>query len=76
MQHSNLADDSDSWLSTAAAASSAPNSNLNRDLFNDLVQIVPLVQSLIDSKATRSSFTRRGSIIYTKTPARESLFKK
>ncbi|XP_045817490.1 protein MICROTUBULE BINDING PROTEIN 2C-like [Trifolium pratense] len=75
MQHSNLADDSDSWLSTAAA-SSAPNSNLNRDLFNDLVQIVPLVQSLIDSKATRSSFTRRGSIIYTKTPARESLFKK
>ncbi|KAK2393113.1 hypothetical protein P8452_15187 [Trifolium repens] len=76
MQHSNLGDDSDSWLSTAAA-SSAPNSNLNRDLFNDLVQIVPLVQSLIDSKATtRSSFTRRGSIIYTKTPARESFFKK
>ncbi|WJX21927.1 hypothetical protein P8452_11291 [Trifolium repens] len=75
MQHSNLGDDSDSWLSTAAA-SSAPNSNLNRDLFNDLVQIVPLVQSLIDSKATRSSFTRRGSIIYTKTPARESSFKK
>ncbi|CAJ2664681.1 unnamed protein product [Trifolium pratense] len=68
--------DSDSWLSSSTTAvASAPNSNLNRDLFNDLVEIVPLVQSLIDRKPSRS-FTRRGSMIYTKAPARESLVKK
>ncbi|KAK9278122.1 hypothetical protein L1049_027680 [Liquidambar formosana] len=49
--------------------------NVDRVLFKDLVEIVPLVQSLIDRKAS-SSFTRRGSMIYTKTPARESLSKK
>lgn len=61
--------------SSTNAVSSAPNSNLNRDLFNDLVEIVPLVESLMDRKASRS-FTRRGSMIYTKAPARESLYKK
>ncbi|XP_021731038.1 interaptin-like [Chenopodium quinoa] len=45
--------------------------NLDRVLYNDLVEIVPLVQSLIDRNAT-SSFTRRGSMIYTKTPSRDS----
>uniref|UniRef100_A0A7N2MQT0 Uncharacterized protein n=1 Tax=Quercus lobata TaxID=97700 RepID=A0A7N2MQT0_QUELO len=50
-------------------------SNVDRVLFKDLVEIVPLVQSLIDRKAS-SSFTRRGSMIYTKTPSRESLSKK
>ncbi|XP_027332745.1 protein MICROTUBULE BINDING PROTEIN 2C isoform X2 [Abrus precatorius] len=74
--------DPDSWLSAqdhsvsslanASATASAPNANLDRVLFNDLVEIVPLVQSLIDRKASRS-FTRRGSMIYTKTPTRESL---
>ncbi|CAL1389555.1 unnamed protein product [Linum trigynum] len=62
----------------AAAASTSNgggNGNLHRVLFNDLVEIVPLVQSLIDRKAS-SSFTRRGSIVYTKTPSRESLSKK
>lgn len=54
--------------------SAAPASNLDRNLFNDLVEIVPLVQSLIDRKA-KTSFTRRGSVIYTKTPARESISK-
>lgn len=49
----------------------ASNGNVDRVLFNDLVEIVPLVQSLIDRKAS-SSFTRRGSIVYTKTPSRES----
>ncbi|KAK7292148.1 hypothetical protein RIF29_07875 [Crotalaria pallida] len=58
-----------------SSASTAPNSNLDRDLFKDLVEIVPLVQSLIDRKASRS-FTRRGSMIYTKTPTRESLNKR
>nr|XP_043640201.1 protein MICROTUBULE BINDING PROTEIN 2C [Erigeron canadensis] len=50
--------------STAAAA----GSNVDRVLYNDLVQIVPLVQSLIDPKVN-SSYTRRGSMIYTKTPS-------
>ncbi|MED6208977.1 hypothetical protein PIB30_050147 [Stylosanthes scabra] len=59
----------------AAAAASGGGGNLDRVLFNDLVEIVPLVQSLIDRKA-RSSFTRRGSIIYTKMPTRETLSKK
>ncbi|KAK6925158.1 hypothetical protein RJ641_009484 [Dillenia turbinata] len=54
---------------------SAINSNVDRVLFNDLVEIVPLVQSLIDRKAN-SSYTRRGSIAYTKTPARELNSKK
>ncbi|KAK7330263.1 hypothetical protein VNO77_24452 [Canavalia gladiata] len=80
--------DPNSWLSAqdhsvsslataaaAAAAASAPNANLDRVLFNDLVEIVPLVQSLIDRKASRS-FPRRGSMIYTKTPTRESLSKR
>ncbi|KAA8541080.1 hypothetical protein F0562_025043 [Nyssa sinensis] len=49
--------------------------NVDRVLFKDLVEIVPLVQSLIDRKAN-TSFTRRGSMIYTKTPSKESLFKK
>ncbi|KAK2411456.1 protein MICROTUBULE BINDING PROTEIN 2C [Trifolium repens] len=76
LQNSSNFGDSDSWLSSSSTAvASAPNSNLNRDLFNDLVEIVPLVQSLIDRKASRS-FTRRGSMIYTKAPARESLVKK
>ncbi|KNA03439.1 hypothetical protein SOVF_209180 [Spinacia oleracea] len=49
---------------------SGPN-DVDRVLYNDLVEIVPLVQSLIDRNAT-SSFTRRGSMIYTKTPSRDS----
>ncbi|EXB89111.1 hypothetical protein L484_016671 [Morus notabilis] len=49
--------------------------NVDRDLFKDLVEIVPLVQSLIDRKAS-SSFTRRGSVIYTKTPSRESQYRR
>ncbi|KAJ7956514.1 Movement protein binding protein 2C [Quillaja saponaria] len=58
-----------------SATASGTNGNLDRDLFKDLVEIVPLVQSLIDRKAS-SSFTRRGSLICTKTPSRESLSKK
>ncbi|KAK7304221.1 hypothetical protein RJT34_15348 [Clitoria ternatea] len=47
----------------------------SRLLFKDLVQILPLVQSFIDRKAS-SSFTRQGSIMYTKKPSRESLSKR
>ncbi|KAK3012728.1 hypothetical protein RJ639_009561 [Escallonia herrerae] len=60
---------------SAAAAAGGAAGNVDRVLFNDLVEIVPLVQSLIDRKAN-TSFTRRGSIAYTKTPSRESLLKK
>ncbi|CAO2826882.1 unnamed protein product [Amaranthus hypochondriacus] len=49
---------------------SLPN-DMDRGLYKDLVEIVPLVQSLID-RNSNSSFTRRGSMIYTKTPSRDS----
>ncbi|KAH6828266.1 hypothetical protein C2S53_014204 [Perilla frutescens var. hirtella] len=83
---SGFGSDAKSWLSgddlsrtlsslTAAAATANAAGTVDRVLFNDLVEMVPLVQSLIDRKAN-SSFTRRGSMIYTKTPSRESLYKK
>ncbi|KAL5751441.1 hypothetical protein ACOSP7_026044 [Xanthoceras sorbifolium] len=88
LQDNSAFGDSNSWLSaednssptqrrlhSSLANSATANSNVDRVLFNDLVQIVPLVQSLIDRKAS-SSFTRRGSMVYTKTPSRESLSKK
>lgn len=52
-------------------AMTAGSPNVDRVLYNDLVQIVPLVQSFIDRKEN-SSFSRRGSVIYTKTPSRDS----
>ncbi|KAK1407375.1 hypothetical protein QVD17_38989 [Tagetes erecta] len=71
-----------SWLSGEDLRPNSPShhrnpagSNVDRLLYNDLVQIVPLVQSLIDRKAS-SSYTRRGSMIYTKTPSRESISNK
>ncbi|MCD9645980.1 Protein MICROTUBULE BINDING PROTEIN 2C [Datura stramonium] len=77
--------DSRSWLSgddrsptlrrTDSSLSNSAAGTVDRMLFNDLVEIVPLVQSLIDRKA-KSSFTRRGSMTYTKTPSRESLYRK
>lgn len=60
---------------TDSSLSAAPTGNVDPLLFNDLVQIVPLVQSLIDRKA-KTSFNRRGSMTYTKMPSRESLYKK
>ena len=39
--------ESNSWLSVKEQSGAAPNTNLDRVLFNDLVEIVPLVQSLI-----------------------------
>ncbi|XAR51248.1 hypothetical protein NMG60_11005818 [Bertholletia excelsa] len=61
--------------SLSNATASGTSNNVDRVLFKDLVEIVPLVQSLIDRKQN-PSFTRRGSMIYTKTPSRESLYKK
>ncbi|KAL3655272.1 hypothetical protein CASFOL_001058 [Castilleja foliolosa] len=84
---SGFGSDPKSWLSgdddlsrtlsslSAAAATASATGNVDRVLFNDLVEMVPLVQSLIDRKAN-SSFTRRGSMVFTKTPSREFLSKK
>ena len=48
LSHSSLANASISTSSTpAAAAAAAANGNFDRELFNNLVSIVPLVQSLI-----------------------------
>ncbi|KAL4282655.1 hypothetical protein GQ457_16G031410 [Hibiscus cannabinus] len=49
--------------------------NVDSELYKDLVEMIPLVQSLIERKPN-SSFTRRGSVVYTKTPSRESLSRK
>ncbi|CAA2979371.1 Disease resistance RPP13-like protein 4 [Olea europaea subsp. europaea] len=81
--------DPNSWLSCAdnrsrlgplsslstASVSAAAGTDVDCVLFNDLVEMVPLVQSLIDGKAN-PSFTRLGSMIRTKMPSRESLHKK
>lgn len=59
---------------SAFSNSTAPVSagNVDRLLLNDLAEIVPLVQSLIDGKAN-NSYTRRGSMTYTKKPSRQSI---
>jgi hypothetical protein len=49
--------------SSTNAVSSAPNSNLNRDLFNDLVEIVPLVESLMVTNS--SKFRVKNDIFFT-----------
>ncbi|KDP31388.1 hypothetical protein JCGZ_11764 [Jatropha curcas] len=70
--HSQLSVHTSTSTSTTGAAG-----NVDRVLFNNLVEMVPLVESLIViDRKTSSSFTRRGSMIYTKTPSRESLHKK
>lgn len=61
--------------SSFSAASVAAAANVDPSIFNELVEMVPLVLSLIDQKPN-TSFTRKGSVIYTKTPSRESLYKK
>ncbi|OVA04885.1 hypothetical protein BVC80_1215g16 [Macleaya cordata] len=50
-------------------------SNFDKVLYKNLVEMVPLIESLMDRR-TNPSFTRRASLIYTKTPSRESLNKK
>ncbi|MCL7035579.1 hypothetical protein MKW94_009530 [Papaver nudicaule] len=48
----------------------ATSSNVDGVLLQDLVDIVPLVESLMDQRP-KSSFNRRASVIYTKTPSKE-----
>ncbi|XP_042445613.1 protein MICROTUBULE BINDING PROTEIN 2C-like isoform X3 [Zingiber officinale] len=49
-------------------AEAADGGNVDRVLFKNLVEMVPLVESLMDRRA-RSSFTRRASVIYTPAPS-------
>nr|DAD31547.1 TPA_asm: hypothetical protein HUJ06_010398 [Nelumbo nucifera] len=51
------------------------NNNVDKVLYKNLVEMVPLVESLMDRRAN-TSFTRRASLVYTKTPCRESYTKK
>ncbi|KAF8399665.1 hypothetical protein HHK36_015536 [Tetracentron sinense] len=81
--------DPKSWLSGEDQSSPPPfqrtlsslsngnesNSNFDRLLYKNLVEMVPLVESLMDRRAN-TSFTRHASLIYTKTPSRESYSKK
>ncbi|KAJ8752244.1 hypothetical protein K2173_003880 [Erythroxylum novogranatense] len=68
-------DDSSPTHSQLAVSAAASGSRVDPVLYNDLVQMFPLVESLIDRKVN-NSFTRRGSMIYTKTPTRQSLSRK
>ncbi|KAM7279146.1 hypothetical protein ACFE04_006280 [Oxalis oulophora] len=75
-ESSGLIGDPNSWLSgqqQQSTSTTVGNGSLDRGLFNDLVEMVPLVQSLIEHQKKNTSFTRRGSIICTKTPVRKSL---
>ncbi|CAH2073574.1 unnamed protein product [Thlaspi arvense] len=69
-----LAGDDDLRLSPhqSASATNSGNENLDRRLLKDLVEMVPLIEHYMEHKE-RSSFKRRGSMIYTKMPSRESL---
>ncbi|ESQ40751.1 hypothetical protein EUTSA_v10014100mg [Eutrema salsugineum] len=69
-----LAGDDDLRLSPhqSVAATNSGNENLDRRLLKDLVEMVPLIEQFMEHKE-KSSFKRRGSMIYTKMPSRESL---
>ncbi|EOA21079.1 hypothetical protein CARUB_v10001416mg [Capsella rubella] len=69
-----LAGDDDLRLSPrqSASATNSGNENLDRRLLKDLVEMVPLIEHYMEHKE-RSSFKRRGSMIYTKMPSKESL---
>ncbi|KAK9144556.1 hypothetical protein Sjap_004459 [Stephania japonica] len=55
---------------------SGSNNKFDKVLYKNLVEMVPLVQSLMDQeRRVNASYTRRASLIYTKTPSRESNLK-
>ncbi|KAF2574204.1 hypothetical protein F2Q70_00006468 [Brassica cretica] len=56
----------------AAEATNSGNENLDRRLLKDLVEMVPLIEQFMEHKE-KSSFKRRGSMVYTKMPSKESL---
>ncbi|CAL9111054.1 unnamed protein product [Musa textilis] len=53
---------------SSAAAEAGNGGNFDRVLFKNLVEMVPLVESLMDRRAN-SSFTRRASVVYTPAPS-------
>ncbi|ERN05735.1 uncharacterized protein LOC18433920 [Amborella trichopoda] len=77
MEQQYFRDNSKGWLSeqSSPTSTSHPNGNVDRVLFKNLVEIVPLVESLMDRRPN-SSFTRRSSLIYTRTPSRDSYTRK
>ncbi|CAH8312775.1 unnamed protein product [Eruca vesicaria subsp. sativa] len=74
--------DDSSWLAgdddlrlpphQSAAATNSGNGNLDQRLLKDLVEMVPLIEQFMEQKE-KSSFKRRGSMVYTKMPSKESL---
>ncbi|CAA6670690.1 unnamed protein product [Spirodela intermedia] len=55
---------------SASGADPGNGDSFDKVLFRNLVEMVPLVESLMD-KRSNSSFTRRASMIYTPAPANE-----
>ncbi|XP_020590445.1 uncharacterized protein LOC110031539 isoform X2 [Phalaenopsis equestris] len=52
---------------STSTENSSSGSNVDRVLFKNLVEMVPLVESLMDKRAS-SSFARRASIVHTPAP--------
>uniref|UniRef100_A0ACD6ANA4 Uncharacterized protein n=1 Tax=Avena sativa TaxID=4498 RepID=A0ACD6ANA4_AVESA len=52
------------------AAGGGGGGNVDRVLFKDLVEMVPLVESLMDRR-TNPSYSRRASLVYTPAPAKK-----
>ncbi|KAK1295781.1 hypothetical protein QJS10_CPB15g01044 [Acorus calamus] len=61
--------------STSPTKAHANGGSVDSVLYRNLVDLVPLVESLMDRRVN-PSYSRRSSMIYTKTPSRESLSKK
>ncbi|RZC70313.1 hypothetical protein C5167_033451 [Papaver somniferum] len=63
-------EDESSQTSLSSEIGRTSGSNVDGVLLQNLVEIVPLVESLMDQRP-KSSFNRRASVIYTKTPSKE-----
>ncbi|CAM0914090.1 unnamed protein product [Alopecurus aequalis] len=55
----------------AAGGEGGRGGNVDRVLFKDLVDMVPLVESLMDRRSN-PSYSRRASLVYTPAPAKKS----
>ncbi|XP_008797601.2 protein MICROTUBULE BINDING PROTEIN 2C-like [Phoenix dactylifera] len=58
-------------LSSSSKNAPGDGGNVDRVLFNNLVEMVPLVESLMDRRGN-PSFTRRASVVYTPTPSNQT----
>eukprot|EP01018_Ginkgo_biloba_P024425 Gb_13301 [translate_table: standard] len=65
------------WSSgpSSPSASSQTSGQVDKVLYKNLVEMVPLVQSLMDHRVNKS-FSHRASLIYTPTPSRDRSSKK